>query len=237
MKRRYLAFDLETATRLPSDCPPWGTFGHVGISCAATCACDSDEPRLWFGCGSRQRPASRMAESEVRRLVRYLATQVQRGYTILTWNGLGFDFRILAEESGLSRECCDLAVEHVDMMFHVLCRLGFGVALESGAKGLGVGTKRAGVSGCLIPQLWKEGRHEEVLDYVANDAKLTLAVAEACEKRGHFCWLTGSGRRRFLSLSNGWLVVRSAMKLPPTRNSPKSGVWSRSRFMAWLPTS
>jgi hypothetical protein len=104
-----------------------------------------------------------MVESEVRRLVRYLATQVQRGYTILTWNGLGFDFRILAEESGFSRECGDLAVEHVDMMFYVLCRLGFGVGLESAAKGLGVGTKPTGVSGSLIPQLWNEDRHEEVL--------------------------------------------------------------------------
>ena len=236
MKRRYLAFDLETATVLPSDCPPWGTCGAVGISCAATCACDSDVPRLWFGCGSRRRPASRMTESEIRLLVEYLAAQVQRGYTILTWNGLGFDFRILAEESGLSRECGDLAVEHVDMMFHVLCRLGFGVALESAAKGLGVGTKPAGVSGSLIPQLWNQGRYQELLHYVANDAKLTLAVAEACEKRGHFCWLASSGRRRFLSLSNGWRVVRSAMKLPPTNAVPKSWAWSRNRFTAWLPT-
>jgi len=236
MKQRFPAFDLETATVLPSDCPPWGTCGPVGISCAATWACDSDEPQLWFGCGSRRRPASRMAESEVRRLVRYLATQVQRGYTILTWNGLGFDFRILAEESGLSKECCDLAVEHVDMMFHVLCRLGFGVALGSAAKGLGVGIKPAGVSGSLIPQLWNEGRQEEVLQYVANDAKLTLAVAEACEKRGHLCWLTRSGRRRFLSLPNGWLFVRSAMKLSLAKALPKNGAWSRNGFTAWLPT-
>jgi hypothetical protein len=49
------------------------------------------------------------------------------------------------------------------MIFDVLCRLGFGVGLESAAKGLGVGTKPTGVSGSLIPQLWNEDRHEEVL--------------------------------------------------------------------------
>lgn len=236
MKRRYLAFDLETATVIPSDEHAWSACGPVGISCAATCVCDSDAPHLWFGRGKRQRPASRMAESEVRRLVRYLAKQAQLGYTILTWNGLGFDFRILAEESGLSRECCDLAVDHVDMMFHVLCRLGFAVGLESAAKGLGVRTKPRGVSGSLMPQLWNENRHEEVLQYVANDAKITLAVADACEKRGHLCWITRSGRRRFLSLHNGLLLVRSALNLPPANGLPKKSAWSRSRFTAWLPT-
>ncbi len=236
MRHRYRAFDLETVAVLPSDGHSWGTSGPVGISCAATVACDSDDPELWFGRGRRHRPTSRMAQSEVRRLVEYLARQVQRGYTILTWNGLGFDFRILAEESGMRRECCGLAVAHVDMMFHVLCRLGFGVGLESAAKALRLGTKMTGVSGLMIPQLWSEGRHEEVLQYLTNDAKMTLAVAEACEKRGHFCWLTCSGRRRFLSLSNGWLLVRSALKLPPAKALPKSGAWSRNRFTAWLPT-
>jgi hypothetical protein len=177
-----------------------------------------------------------MAESEVRRLIEYLANQVRRGYTILTWNGLGFDFRILAEEPGMRGKCCGLALAHVDMMFHVLCRLGFGVGLESAAKGLGLGTKTTGVSGSLIPQLWSEGRHEEVLQYAANDARMTLAVAEASEKRGHFCWLTCSGRKRFLSLSNGWLPVRSALRLPLVKTVPKLETWSRSRFTAWLQT-
>ena len=34
--------------------------------------------------------------------MQYLATQVENGYTIVTWNGLGFDFDILAEESQCS---------------------------------------------------------------------------------------------------------------------------------------
>jgi hypothetical protein len=49
---------------------------------------------------------------------------VRARYTIVTWNGTGFDFDILAEESGMLAECKGLAVNHVDMMFHVLCRLG-----------------------------------------------------------------------------------------------------------------
>ena len=43
------------------------------------------------------------------RLVRYLEDQVAQGYTLLTWNGLGFDLDILAEESGMLPNCRRLA--------------------------------------------------------------------------------------------------------------------------------
>ena len=38
----------------------------------------------------------------IRRLVRYLEDQVGQGFTLLTWNGLGFDLDVLQEESGIS---------------------------------------------------------------------------------------------------------------------------------------
>lgn len=50
--------------------------------------------------------------------------------------GVGFDLDILAEESGLLEHCRDLAVSHVDMMFHILCRLGYGVGLDAAARGM-----------------------------------------------------------------------------------------------------
>jgi len=56
---------------------------------------------------------------EAATLVRYLEDQVAHGYGVLTWNGLGFDFVVLAEESGMLQECRALALSHVDMMSHV----------------------------------------------------------------------------------------------------------------------
>ena len=47
--------------------------------------------------------------------VEYLATQVENGYTIVTWNGLGFDFDILADESQMLAECRQLAIGHVQL--------------------------------------------------------------------------------------------------------------------------
>jgi hypothetical protein len=75
-----------------------------------------------------------MNRKELRGLVDYLAKKVKRGYKIVTWNGLGFDFDILAEESGMLDKCRSLATDQVDMMFHAVCRLGHGISLDSAAR-------------------------------------------------------------------------------------------------------
>src|SRR5208282_1998683 len=46
-----------------------------------------------------------------------------------------------ASASGLTSECAELAVSHVDLMFHILCRLGFGVSLDAAAKGMNLAPK------------------------------------------------------------------------------------------------
>lgn len=57
-----------------------------------------------------------MSRDDAAELVNFLAEAADSGSTILTWNGLDFD--ILAEESGMVEECRQLALAHVDMMFH-----------------------------------------------------------------------------------------------------------------------
>ena len=137
MNRKYLSFDLEIAKVQPPDEKNWKEDRPLGISCAATLRCDADVPLLWYGMTRMNRPARRMSRDEARKLVKYLSRMVSSGYTLLTWNGVGFDFDILAEESGLLDECKRLALGHVDMMFHVLCQRGFGVSLISAATGNG----------------------------------------------------------------------------------------------------
>ena len=51
---------------------------------------------------------------------------------------MGFDLDVVAEESGMFQECRRMARNHVDMMFHLLCLLGYGVSLDSAAKGMGL---------------------------------------------------------------------------------------------------
>ncbi len=105
-----------------------------------------------------------MSRAEAQGLVHDLAQFVEDGYTLLTWNGVGFDFNILAEESGLQVECERLALAHVDMMFHVVCSRGFPLALDKVAQGMGLPGKRSGMSGSKAPALWASGHQTEVLD-------------------------------------------------------------------------
>jgi len=227
MSRKYLSFDIETAKILPEDEPDWNSHRPLGIACAATLLSDTDELALWHG-------QDKLTQQEAANLVHYLKTQVEAGYTILTWNGVGFDFDILAEESGLVSECKQLAISHIDMMFHVLCRLGYGVKLDGAAKGMGLAGKTEGMSGALAPKLWAEGKREEVLQYVAQDVRTTAQVATACEALGKFRWIARSGKLRSMALPGGWLTVDQAEQLPVPDTSWMADPWSRASFTAWM---
>jgi RNase H-like protein len=232
--RKYLAFDIETVKVQPANDYDWKSYRPLGISCAATFLSGEDDPLLWHGGANDKRPTKRMNRPQVQGLVGYLEKQVVYGYTVVTWNGLGFDFDILAEESGMLEKCRNLAIDHVDMMFHALRQLGHGISLDSAAKGMGLAGKSENLSGISTPQLWAKGRRKEVLEYVAHDAEITLELAEISESHGLLRWVTRGGRGRKLPLPKGWLPVRLAEKLPITGTSWMWPQWSRARFTAWL---
>ena len=194
MKRKYLAFDIETAKVVSFDGDDWRRYRPLGISCAATLLEGEDMPKIWHGGASRRRPARQMKRREISELLEYLSQKTESGCTILTWNGVGFDFDLLAEESGNSKRCRQLANNHVDMMFHVLCRLGFGISLDSAAKGMGIEGKLHGLNGASVPVLWANGKHEEIFQYVKQDVRTTLSLAKLSETRGRLDWLTYSGK-------------------------------------------
>jgi hypothetical protein len=137
MERKYLAFDIEIAAEIPEGATDWKEYRPLGITCAATLPGDGD-PSLWFGIEEHPNLAPRMTREEVCDLVRYLQSAVAKGYTILTWNGLSFDFDVIAEESGMHAECAELALHHVDMMFHVFCLRGHYLGLDKVANGTGL---------------------------------------------------------------------------------------------------
>jgi len=174
-----------------------------------------------------------MRQGEAAALVHYLAAQAEHGYTLLTWNGVGFDLDVLAEESGLLETCRTLALTHVDMMFHVLCKQGYGVGLDAAARGMGIAGKTEGMKGADAPVLWAEGRREEVLGYVAQDVRTTLDLATACESCGVFRWVARSGRLRCMALGEGWLAVEEARALRLPDTSWMDEPWPRERFTGW----
>jgi hypothetical protein len=233
--RRYLAFDIETAKEIPGDDFDWRPHRPLGITCAATLASDSIQVRFWHGLTTDGGPAERMTRDDVAALLRYLCAMIQDGFTLLTWNGLGFDFDILAEESGELGSCHECALCHVDMMFHIVCSLGYPVALEKGAQGMGLPGKPAGMSGVKAPRLWADGRHQEVLDYVAQDVRTAMQIALGAEARRRFEWITRRGTKSTMPLPAGWLTVREAFALPEPDTSWMSSPLKRRDFTSWLP--
>jgi RNase H-like protein len=234
MTRKYAAFDIETAADVPDSAGSWASYRPLGITCAAVFLDDASEATVWHGKNADGTPAARMSQPEAQQLVKQLERLVDDGYTLLTWNGLGFDFDILAEESDAVAECGKLAVEHVDMMFHVFCDRGFPVALNKAAEALKIQGKPEGMSGYLAPRLWADGEHDKVLDYVAEDVRIARDIAKACETRRRFQWITARGKPSSMPLPNGWLTVAEAMRLPEPDTSWMSRPIPRRRFTDWL---
>jgi hypothetical protein len=234
MTRKYLAFDVETAKDVPGTDFNWQAHRPLGISCAAALPCDTRQPIVWHGRQPDGSTANQMSKTECAQLVDKLSELVSREYTLLTWNGLGFDLDVLAEESGKYDQCRQLATNHVDMMFHVFCDRGFPVALDKAAQALRIPGKPTGMSGMLAPQLWAQQRHQEVIDYVTQDVRIALQIAEACDKKKSFQWITRKGSSSSMELRNGWLTVEDALKLPAPDTSWMSEPIPRHRFTRWL---
>jgi hypothetical protein len=237
MNRKYLAFDLETVKVLSGRMSDWKAERPLGVACAATYFDGEKEPVVWHGGGQLDCPTLTMSIAELKALVTYLNQQVTLGYTIVPWNGVGFDFDVLAEESGMRAKCTALALDHVDMMFHVFCQLGFGVSLSAAARGMRLTRIRKERQGALMPKLWSNGKCEAVLKHVAHDVRTTCALAKICEERGYLRWITRHGTGRMMRLPLGWQTVKMAQTLPvPVRCwLPKQ--WSRDSLSGWIKPS
>lgn len=230
---KYLAFDLETSRVIPEGEQDWSKFRSLGISCAAGLT-SAGEMTLWYGKTPEGGYASQMSAEEAQALVNYLNSAAESGYKILTWNGLGFDFDILAQESNMLPVCRNLALEHIDMMFHVFCLKGYPLGLDKAAKGMGLKGKPFGMSGEMAPRLWRDGKYQEVLDYAQQDVRTTLELAEAVDKQHQLKWLSNRGKPQRLMIPSKWLTAQEAMQLPLPDTSWMSNPWPRSKFMKWM---
>ncbi len=230
MPTKYLAFDLETASESMRNL---SNRRGLGITCAAVLAEDSTDPVVWFAGEESGSPTDQMDADEAQRVVGQLQEYVDAGYTLLTWNGHGFDFKVLAEESGMADACWELSVSHIDMMFHVVCEKGFRVSLAAASQAAGVGTKHQGMSGQDAPKFWKEGEHSKVMDYLRRDVELTLKVAQEADRRRQFNWMTQRGKTGKMDLPQDWLSVAEAWRLPEPDTSWMDDPRPRADFYDW----
>lgn len=226
---RYVVFDLETEN-IPG---PLNLDRRVpAITVGATLTNDGDL-RLWYDRTPGGQPSGALLSPEgAGELVRYLAEAQRSGKMVVTWNGAGFDLRVLARASGLVAECIELAWGHLDLMFWLHCRNGYSVALDRAAQAVGSG-KAAGITGADAPRLWDAGEYETVLAYVAQDVRALVAVHEGTQRGNALHWINTRGR---LSRAAGPpVVVRDAYKLPAADTSWMTRApWPRDKFVGWM---
>ena len=227
----YVIFDLETelqSGQLNLD------LRIPGITIAATLA-SGDAPKLWYEQEQDGRATGGMVTTETAgALVSYLLDAAQTGHPIVTWNGAGFDFRVLARASGRTADCIDLAWAHVDLMFWLHSVKGFSVGLAKAAQAAGTG-KTPGITGADAPRLWATGQYERVQEYVAQDVRALAAVYEATVQRRELRWINSGGRTS--SARGKVLAVREAAALPlPDTSWMKRPPWPREKFVGWMLT-
>lgn len=233
---KIAAFDIETVKDFPEG-EDWRDHRPLGVGCIAVSTVDDGERAYWTpdSNGGTEGIACRMTVEDLGIAVYELLRLQRVGYTLFSWNGLGFDFPVLAEETGLLSECRELARNHVDMMFHFLCEKGFPISLKAAAEGSGSPGKTEGMDGKEALRLWAEGERRKVVDYCQQDAKATLALAQLTAWQKSISWVTRRGTVSGLDLGGkGWLAVREAMELPLPDTSWMDSHIPREQWTSWL---
>lgn len=254
-----IAFDLETAAVLPDGVRP-DPAADLGITCAALAQADSSRPddrpavRTFAQRDDAGMYYPRWTPGYAAHVLDQLEAHALQGDTILTWNGLFFDFQVLAVTSGQALRAAQLATDptHVDLMFALECALGWPVSLAANAKaqGLTKGTTTV-TQGSQAPVMWHQAMQAqedervqtaaqiiaEIMSYNVADAKITLAIARHVKREGRFQWIAKSGH------PNRWLIPRwepgawelAELAVPKCARwpSPNKELVSRTNFYGW----
>jgi len=235
---KLAAFDLEIAKQVPANAGDLRRFAPLGITCAAVAFDDAAEVTIWQG-------VPQMTRAACQELVNELQASVRSGYTLVTWNGCAFDFWVLAQESGMSAECGELALNHVDLMLMVTFEKGYYLGLDRALQGAGLagkvkavtlrdGTRITDMSGVKAPELWAAGEHAAVLEYLRGDVRGLLKLAEVVQRKRALSWLSHRGTPQSIAVKQ-LLPVTACFNIPEPDVSWMSNPPTRQRFVDWIP--
>ncbi|KKN71328.1 hypothetical protein LCGC14_0422380 [marine sediment metagenome] len=181
---KILSFDIELSDII--EVQELNTSKDLHISVAATVIL-GEKGAAWYSYGLDT------ATKEIcLNLLRYLSIQQDSGYKVCAWNGLGFDLKWIghnAEDMELAKQ---VALRSYDPMFQFYNQRGFPIGLASVAKAFGIEQEKS-MHGSEAPVRWKEGRKQEVIDYVIGDCELTNQIVEKIIGTGGIVWMPQSG--------------------------------------------
>jgi len=212
-----IGFDLEIARPFPED--GWNRESSLGISCAATYSLDPNDIRVYHPSFNGETYADEMSPERVQAMIDELVRMSGEKY-IVTWNGLGFDFLVLAIESRdfkYKQKVANLALAHIDPFFNMFCDKGYGIGLQKMSEALNIRGKLEGMHGSLAPYMWTGNptgiteddingvanifgveagsmeSQELCIDYVKQDARATYDIYQGLFDVGSVYWKTRKG--------------------------------------------
>ncbi|MHA2067951.1 MAG: hypothetical protein ACXABY_26620 [Candidatus Thorarchaeota archaeon] len=244
MTSDFIAFDLEIAKVINDPDVDWKEQRPLGISCAAVAYYNETREIVYQDWHSNSGKTS-MTDIQCRAMIKSLEGYVLTGKRIVTVNGAGFDFDVLAEESGWHSNCVDLAMDHVDLCFLVLSMRGHFLGLDAMAKGAGVigklhdvrlndGTLLEDMGGAKAPQLWADGERSAVMAYLRDDVRATLQTAEMIESTGMIGWTSRKGKwNSYRTPTTGLLNVAGCLTMRMPNNSWMTNPPTREGVLAW----
>lgn len=240
---KLAAFDLEISTIIPEGERDWWKHAPLNISCAAVCSTPFQgrpDPIIQHFEG---RPY--MSTEQAGNMISHLQALVNAGYKLLTWNGLAFDFRVLAEASDRPGEVVDLALNHhIDLMFIVFAYRGHYLSLQAASAGMGLDGKLKNaalndgsyindMSGAKAPLLWQQGEYATVIRYVRQDAFAQYTLGVQVLEKGGIHWMSKRGQFQTLPIKGILPTVQECLRVPEPKTSwtPAS---TRKDFFAWM---
>jgi len=234
---KLASFDLEIAAVIPPNVTDWANQPELGISCAAVAFSDKSDVRLWSA-------APRLTRDQAAELVGDLEAIVADSYRLVTWNGCAFDFRVLAQESGLRQAASRLAQDHIDLMLMVTFSQGHYLGLHKALLGAGLEGKLKAVrlsdgsviedmDGAKAPALWAQGEQDAVLAYLEQDVVQQLRLAQVIAERRAIEWVSNRGAPQAARFP-GLMTVQECFALPEPDTSWMSNPPSRQQFVDWM---
>ncbi len=232
-----IGFDLETVGSLEDP---------RGITCAVASrigpTTGTQYAKIWTAAPLHPEHEERgfadcMTPDEVEKMMLTLLLYQDEGHKVVTWNGAGFDFRLMCQ-FGRSKTSLykRLALHHVDLAFHMFCARGFMTSLDNACRSNGLKGKTEGIDGAAAVALWQKGYEgqSEVIRYCANDAAITGQLYDKVETQRYLKWRSkASGRLNFWWLQGPPLTVTQALSLPIPDTSWMKEPWSRGKFIKW----
>lgn len=217
----FVAFDIETDGLFDGTTPP-------NITCCATRLVKGDSdfiPRVFH---SQYAPA--MLPRDICDMVEYLYALHVSGVHVVTFNGAGFDFKVvfehLKDHPRQAAYTTILAREHIDLMFEFACRNGYYASMNSFCEGSRLAVKNG--SGADAIGMWVGpsatlASQAAVLAYCANDVRCLADLYEHVVKHGGATRLTKRGAAREVQFASPPMPVSAAATL--FKNSPPENDW------------